>query len=306
MPGIVGIRQALFCTKGTLNTTPTYAIAMGLGDECSLEMPEQTIKGYQDEDLPNEMNFKAGFKTYQPTVAKMAGLFLVHGISGGVDAHFVGEKYFTDTYSGVYDFAGNNFMGLDFEIVESMRTRYMQLTGEVSLPIESAMALLQSSIVNAPKDLNALSLGHRGKNLADYKHPFFGSASSPAGTLLCNGEQIADRTLTLKSEGSKLQFNRTRISWVRVILELTIDKSKSFELVEYLVKDRKAAVVLEERNSVSETETWNFGEGVLYRKHEMAVSKDDAMIKLTYEKKLPLFDFAFNTGTNTISVAQTV
>jgi hypothetical protein len=306
MPGIIGIRQALFCTKGTLSTTPTYAIPMGLGDECSLEMPEQTIKGYQDEDLPNEMNFKAGFKTYQPTVSKMAGLFLVHGIAGGVDAQFVGERYFTDTYSGVYNFEGNNFMGLDFEIVESMRTRYMQLTGEVSLPIENALALLQSSIINTPKDLNGLGLGHRGKNLADYKHPFFGTVQSPAATLLCNGEQIVDRNLTVKSEGSKLQYNRTRINWVRVILELTIDKSKSYELVEYLVKDRKAAIVLEERDSVSETETWNFGEGVLYRKHEMAVSKDDAMIKLTYEKKLPLFDFAFNTTSRTISVAQNI
>lgn len=306
MPGIVGIRQALVCTKGTLNTTPTYAIPMGLGDDCSLEMPEVPIKGYQDEDLPNEMNFKANFKTYQPTVSKLAGLFLIHGIQGGVDAQFVGEKYATGAYSGVYNFGGNNFMGLDFEVVESMKARYIQISPEVSLPIETALALLQSSIVNTPKDLNALSLGHRGKNLTDYKHPFFGSAQSPASTLLCNGEQIMDRTLTLKSEGSKLQFNRTRISWVRVMLELTIDKSKSFELVEYLVKDRKAAVVLEERDSVSSLQTWSFGEGVLYRKHEMAVSKDDAMIKLSFEKKLPLFDFAFNVGTKTISVTQTV
>lgn len=306
MPGIIGIRQALFCTKGTLATTPTYSIAMGLGDDCSLEMPEQPIKGYQDEDLPNEMNFKAGFKTYQPTVTKLANLFLVHAITGGMDAQLVGEKYFTDTYSGVYNFNGPNFMGIDFELVESMKARYLQLTGEVSLPIENALALIQSSIVNTPKDLNTLSLGHRGKNIADYKHPFFGKAESPSGTLLCNGEEIVDRTLTIKSEGNKLQYNRTRINWVRVTLEITIDKSKSYQLVEYLVKDRNASVVLEEKDSASVVERWSFGAGVLYRKHEMSIAKDDANIKLSFEKKLPLFDFAFNTGTNSISVAETV
>ena len=306
MSGIIGIRQALFCTKGTLATTPTNSIAMGLGDDCSLEMPELPVKGYQDEDLPNEMNFKAGFKTYQPTVTKLANLFLVHALTGGMDAQLVGEKYYTNSYSGVYNFNGNNFMGIDFKLIESMKARYLELTGEVSLPIENALALLQSSIVNTPEDLNTLSLGHRGKNLADYKHPFFGKIESPANTLLCNGEKIVDRSLTLESIGSKLQFNRTRISWVRVLLELTIDKSKSFELVEYLVKDRKAAVVIEEKDSVSVVERWSFGEGVLYRKHEMSVAKDDAMIKLTFEKKLPLFDFGFNTGTNTISVSQVV
>lgn len=305
MPGIVGIRQAFFATKGSIGS-PTYPIAMGLGDDCSLEMPEQPIKGYQDEDLPNEMNFKASFKTYQPTVTKLSNLFGIHAVNGGCDAQFVGEKYAASTYSGVYNFAGAAFMGIDFELVESMRARYLQLTGEVALPIENALTLLQSSIVNAAWSLPGLSLGNRGQNIADYKHPFFGSAQSPSGTLLCNGEEIMDRTLTIKSEGTKLQYNRTRINWVRVMLELTIDKSKSYQLVEYLVKSRNASVVLTEKDSESVNETWSFAEGVLYRKHAMSVAKDDAMIKLTFEKKLPLADFAFNTSTNTISVAQTV
>lgn len=305
MAGIVGIRQAVFCQKGKLNA-PVYPIAMGLGDDCSLEMPEQTIKGYQDEDLPNEMNFKANFKTYQPTVGKMAGLFHIYGIEGGADAQFVGEKYFTNTYSGIYNFDGSNFMGIDFEIVQSMKARYMQITGEVSLPIETGLVLQQSAIVNTPIDLFALGLGHRGKNILEYKHPSFGSIQSPTGTLLCNGAEIADRTLTLKSEGTKLQFNRTRVSWVRVTLEITIDRSKSWQLVEYLVKNRNAEIILEEKDSLSTTQTWVFGEGVLYRKHEMSISKDDAFIKLSYEKKLPLFDFAFDIGLNRVVVSQIV
>lgn len=306
MSGIVGIRQAMFCKKGSL-ASPTEIIAMGLGDEASLEITEQPIKGYQDEDLPHETNFKAMFKTYQPTVTKIVNLLLVHGVAGGVDAQFVGEKaYLSSVYTGVYDFSGANFLGLDFEIALTMRSRYIQMTGEASLPNEVALMILQSSITNTPKDLNALSLGHRGKNLADYKHPFYGSAQSPAGTLLCNGEEIVDRSLIIRSEGSKLQYNRTRINYARVLLELTIDKNRSYQLIEYLTKDRKASVKLEEKNSVSAVETWEFGEGVLFRKHEMPISKDDTFIKLTYEKKIPLYDFGYDVPNNKISVSQAV
>lgn len=306
MSGIVGIRQAMFCKKGSF-ASPSEIIAMGLGDEASLEITEQPIKGYQDEDLPHETNFKANFKTYQPTVTKIVNLILVHGVNGGVDAQFVGEKAFLgNVYTGVYDFSGANFLGLDFEIGLTMRSRYLQVTGEASLPNEVALMLLQSSITNTPKDLNALGLGHRGKNINDYKHPFFGSAQSPAGTLLCNGEEIVDRSLVIKSEGSKLQYNRTKINYARVVLEITIDKNRSWQLIEYLTKDRKASIRLEEKNSISAVETWEFGEGVLYRKHEMPISKDDSFIKLTFEKKIPLYDFGYDIPTNKISVTQTV
>lgn len=306
MSGIVGVRQAFICKKGTL-ASPANIVQFGLGDEATFEAVENPIKGYQDEDLPNETSFSLKFKTYQPTIQKIVNLLLVHGVANGVDAQVVGERSgLSSGYTGVYNFDGANFLGLDFEIVQSMKSRYIMIDAGVSLPNELALMLLQSSITNTPTDLYALNQGHKGQYLGDYKHPFYGSAQSPAGTLLCNGEEIVDRTLSLKTESSKLQYNRSRINWIKISLQITIDRNRSWQLIEYLVKDRKASIKLEEKDSVSVNNTWEFADGVLFRKHEMPIAKDDSYIKLSWEKKIPLYDFGYDIGLNKISVSNAV
>ena len=303
---LVGVRQIFSCSKGTLSGVPQYVIAMGYGDEASLEIIENTIKGYNEDDLPNEINFKASFKTYQPSLSRLAYLIQDYSSKNGADFQIVGEKQSAGVYSGVYNLNGNNFMGIDFEWVESMRSRYAQLIGEVALPYQEGLLVLQSAIVNSPEDLNVLGHGHRGKRIDLYKNPYFGSMQSPSGTILCNGYEVLDRVLTLKTEGDKLQYNRTRVKWIRLTLELTIDRSKSYELVEYLAKTRNTTLKLEEKDGATVVQTWDFGDGVLMRKQSMNINKNDAQIKLNYEKLLPLADFTINTALNKVSVTQNI
>lgn len=305
MPGIIGIRQGFLCQKGTIDA-PQYSVAMGLGDEGTLEIKEEVVKAYQNEDLPSQVNFNVNFKTFQENLYTLSRALQVFAKEGGADGEVTTEKISSSAYGGVYRFNGNSFLGVDFEWLESMKERSLKLTGEVALPLDDAKTLIQSAIVNNPEDLNALAMGHRGKSFAEYKYPYFGFAHSPSGTVLCNGTEVIDRTLSLKTVGNKLQYNRTKVTWIELLLRLVIDKTKAQDLLDYLNKTRYAEVRIQEKANSWSGSTWIFGEGVLYRKQDMMIGKDDGNITLEFNKRLPINDFVIDPTAGTVTLSQAV
>lgn len=304
---IIGIRQLVLMKKGSF-ASPQYPVAMGLGDEAYIEMPEEAIKGYLNEDLPDTMNFKIVFKSYQYNYYTIGRLIQVFCVDGGVDAQAVLEKTSATTYGGVYNFSGNNFLGFEFEWRMGMKNRYFIATAEVSLPLAEAKLLIQSSLVNTPFNLTAapFNMNHRGMDFDNFKTPYYGKIESPTGTVLVNGEEISDRDVVLKSVVSKLQFNRSKVNWINIMVSLTTKRTSAQEFLNYLNMTRNAELRIEEKFSPTAKETLLFGAGVLYRKHEKRISKDEGYIKLSYEKNLPIYDIVIDGPTSVLSVSMTV
>lgn len=308
-----GIRQLFFCEKGYLSqATPQGVVAWGLGNLGSFIYEDVPIIGEQEEDFPNAVNFKIKANSLQGTIRDLDWMVNTFCKMGAVDCQVVTEKEASAVYGGVYNFeytgvAGpDKFMGFDFEWVESSKERYLSLMGEVSLPEELAKEIIQSSLVNTPKDLYALSYGNRGRQPANYKKPYFDGLYSPDGTVLVNGSQVVDYKFTIKSIGKKLDYDRSDVSWVNVNLVLTVNKSRGYDLAAWYNQSRYDYLEIIQRNSASSVNTYTFAEGILWRKHKVNIDGKNRNVELTFNKNLPLADLSINSNTNTVSVLATV
>ena len=304
MSAVLGIRQAFCCDRNSLPTTPIYIVPQGLGDEGKLEILENHISGNNDEYFPSETNFKVSWKTFQMDMY-ILGRLIFFGQIRGADFEVTTEKTGL-TYAGCYKFTGEKFLGIDWTWLESKAERSCEVIGEAAYPDDEAKVLIQSAIVNTPTNLVPLGFLQKGKFTGNLVKPYFGHAKSPAGVILCNGEEIVDRKLTIKPVTAKINYNRSKTNYININLELTIDQTKSQDLLNYLNKSRLAYVELFEKFGVSSGYTYKFHDGVLWRKHSQTVGKSEGNVKLSFNRNVTSSDVVVDGATGTVNVYDTL
>jgi hypothetical protein len=303
---IKGIRQIFLCSKNTLlNVNPTLGNSPGLSSEAKLVFEDVPVVDYREGDLPDKVKHTLTAKTHQATFWHLL-YYITEFARNGCDVQAVGEKESsTPTYGNVFNYTGNNrFMGFDFEYVSATKEKSALLTFEVSLDYAEHNSLLQDSLTASVIDINSLGLGTRGVIPGNYRNPNFYSAASPIGTSLVNGFEIIDRKLTIKSVSSKLEFDRSDLNWININLELTVNRAKAYDLVQYFTKSRFASVQMVDKFDVASFETFNFNQGVLWRKHMVEIGKDKRDIKFTFNRNVTPYDISINTTTNILTVSE--
>jgi hypothetical protein len=126
--------------------------------------------------------------------------------------------------------------------------------------------------------------------------------NSPVVTPFVYGYEIIDRKLTIKTVGSKLEYDRSDLNWININLEITVNKAKAYDLVQYFTKSRYASVQLIDKVGSVDYETFNFGEGVLWRKHMVEIGKDKREIKFTFNRNVTPYDISVNYTNNILTV----
>ena len=307
MPAIKGIRQSLFCDKDTLlEVSPTNAFSPGLSTENKLIYEDVPVTDYREGALPDKVNHKFNSRSNQVSFLVLSRLVNL-AIAGGCDLQVVTEKQAAAVYGGVYNYTGNKrFMGFDFEYVIGTKERYCDLNFECSMDYQEHNYLLQDALTASPRDLSTLSLGVKGVQPGLYRNPNFEALQHPVGTTLVNGYEIVDRKLTMKTVSGKLEFDRSDLQWFQFILEVTVNKAKAAELVSHFANSRYASIRMQERVSPSVVEMFNFGEGVMWRKHMVEIGKDKRDIKFTFQRNITPYDLNINTSTNILTVTEVV
>lgn len=305
---VIGIRQAFACQKNSLGNSHQYPVFMGIGDQGKLEISDAIVKGYNEEDLPQYVNHKASWRSFQISLFDLAYLQLIYAAQDGADVEIVTEKIGT-AYSGVWKFAGGNkFMGVDWTYMESMKERYIEFIGEVALPLEDHKTLLQAAVTNLPTNIPAAFPGKtdRGRSEALYQTPFFGSVNSPAGSVICNDFELVDYKHIIKTVTEKIAYNRSKTNWLQIMVELTINRTQAWQLLDYFNRKRDAAVVLVTKYKDGSSITYTYPEGVLFRKQDYVQDKQNANIKLTFTRNIPVADLAVNAYTKQVAVSTAV
>lgn len=300
---IKGIRQIIAASKNTLLTTPVNIYSPGLSSDASHTFNDVTIKEHREAELPDKVLSTVMATSRQTQLWQLAIMIGDYSING-CDLQIVSEK--ENPWSptgGVFNYTGNTrFMGFDFEYLLGGKDRSTKITGEVALDYEEHVALMQNSLVATALDGVAVGVGKKGVQPGQYRAPKFVKVDSPSGTTLVNGFELIDRKLSFKSISSKLEYNRSVLNWVQVMLELKINKANGQDLIDYFTKTRYAAIQMQERVSSSVIETFNFGEGVLWRAHNFSSMTNARDITLRFTRNIAPFDIVIDAGTHTLTI----
>ena len=300
-----GLKQIMLCEKGMLRNNPQHCIAMGAGDEASFERTSVPIKGNNDEEFEGRYNHKISYKSFQfsPTIL---AILLYFCKEGGADVHAVGQKLGTNLYTGIYDYSGDNCLGVDFVYTQGSKDRNILLTAEAEFEAAVDLQIMQSSNSLLPIDLNALGLGKMGVDISKFVAPSVSTLYNPQGTAACNGVEIVDRLYTIKPITIAKEFNRKRVNFWNFNYALTIDRVNGYELVEYLVKDINASLRIDEKGPGNSQFAQIFDAGLFYRKTDLLNKKTEGNIKLTFNRNFSLGDIAIDINNRTLTVANEV
>lgn len=303
-----GIRQLFLCEKNTLmNSSPPNRYTPGLMTGAKFRYEDIGVEEIRGAELPDKVKHEIEFKSYQTTFQDLNVFHLVYGRQGGCDLQVVSEKQSASTYGGVYNFTGNQrFMGFNYEWLISGKDRSCKGILRRAIDYEAHLALLQDAMVATPKDLHALSMGHKGVDVSKYRNPGFGKLESPIGSTLVNGYQIVDRKFSMKSVSNDLEEDLFDWQYIEVTFEITTNKSLSWELIDYFSRARNAAIEMEEKLKNGIVEKYSFGEGVLWRKNMFDLDDKQRNVKFVFKRNINFEDFLINSGTQTLSVNETV
>jgi hypothetical protein len=301
-----GLRQLLFAQKNTImNTVPTSMVAPGLQKDAALTTKEINITEYRGGELPYQIENIITANSVQTTFADLQTFLLVYLLEGGCDVQAVAQKSSSTTYDAVYNFTGDKrFMGFNFDYYLESKQRGCILTTKVNLDADEQLSLNQDSIFAVPRNLVTLGQGTRGVNYTKYRKPNLEYVASPINTLFVNNQNIVSRKLRLKSVGSELESGRGDVPMIEVTLEITINNTQSWELVNYLSKSKYASVALAERISPNGLETFNFGEGVLWRTHEFKHGIDNVYSTYRWKRMVSIHDIAIDTANNILTITE--
>ena len=300
----IGLKQLLLCYKGTLRNNPNNLVAMGMGDEATFDRTETNVKGNNDEEYLDKVLHKYSWKSFQFSASILAN-YLAFAKAGGADLQAVGQKVADGVWTGCYDYTGDNFMGLDWELNQNQKDRYFLVTPSTQFEGDVDRAIMQSANSIVPLDLNALGLGHLGVNPALYAAPDKNYLSSPAG-LFCNEWEVVDRTYKIKTLNTKKYRDRSSITFINFNFVIIIDRVNAYEVVQYLAQNRANGLTMGERLPDGSYFTFAFGNNLFWRKTELTNKKSEGNIKLTFNRNIALGDLNLNVGANTLTVNATV
>lgn len=300
------LRQLLFTQKNTLMlATPVSMFAPGLMQNASLKTKEINVTEYRGGELPHKTENIITATSLQTNFRDLQVFMLVYNLEGGCDVQAVGQKNSSTTYDAVYNFTGDKrYMGFDFEYFLESNQRGCIVTGKVNLDADEQKSLNQDSIIAVPKDYVALGMGKRGVEPLKYRKPNLEYIQSPIGTSFVNNENIVSRKLRIKSVANQLESGRGDVPMIEVTLEVTINKTESWELVNYLNKNKYASIKLVERVSPTSLETFSFDDGVLWRTHEFNHGIDNIYSTYRWKRMVAIHDIAIDTNNNILSITE--
>ncbi len=249
---------------------------------------KEDIKDFRNRVLPDMINFKIEAVSYD-IGRPLLYYLLVHAKADGVSTEVITRKISTGVYDGIFSFAGDNFLGLDFEYTMSQKERSAKIMLEATYERDIALAILNDAYGNnTPNDLNGFD---EVSFLTDYYRPAYFSYCKygSSDTVLFTKDQIVSRKLTVKSKGNKTVYDRTIVNMLDVLFEVELAKSEIGDIKTFFESIPVAPKLsLQEKDPAGKSELHVFKEGVLSLSRETNIADDSRTIKLKFQGDVPI------------------
>ncbi len=288
-----GLKQIVLCDSGTLLTTPTNALAVGLRNAATMERtPFKEVKDYRQRNLRNMVNFKTDWESLQPTMAMIKAYH--NWINVNCDAQVLTVPQTSGGAGDCYQFAGNNQLGLGYELMITVDKRSLKGMLEGAMEFDRAKTLIDSADSVTPVTFSGIT--GDGADFTMYRAPYFVAFEAPKTTALVSAKDIIERSLSIKTKMKKSYYNMDIIDYVTVEFSITIRDGSVAKQIEIMAKDMSPTIYIKEMNSGAYFDAFDFAAGVLTLHDEFKDADDDRSLKLMFSGDVPVFDVDFQFG----------
>lgn len=300
MDGIVGLQQIAACDVGTLNTTPTGAIAMGFAKGKQMKITDfRTDKAWPNITMRNMKNFAVEGESFQPTMFMLKKSF--DFLNGGADLQVVTPKQSASSGSeDVAAFVGDYLMGLGFEYTIAHDKRTMKWMWERALEYEKYQTFIDTFDSASIAALTGVTDDDiEGKNYTFRRTPKLLAIEAPSGTSIAlNNYQRLERKITFKSKGTKNDSNQDVVNFYTVTIEIVGTGMQVADLVTLAGKAETPSVLIQEGNTGAYFDKFVIPAFKLGIGDEFTIGDDKRESRIKLEGDLSIYQHAFTYGTS--------
>lgn len=299
MNGVAGLQQILACDVGTLNTTPTGAVAMGFSKGRELNITDfRTDKAYPNIPLRNMKNFAVQGESFQPTMFMLKKS--IDFLNGGADLQVVTPKQNANANSeDVAAFVGNYLMGLMFELTIAHDKRTMKWMWERAMEYENYQTFIDTfDSASAVSVTGVTDTDIEGKNAEYRRSPKLLAIEAPSGTsiALANYNRL-ERKVTIKSkELTKNEYNQSVVNFLSIIIEIVGTGMQVADLVTLAAKAETPSVMIQEGNVGAFYDKFVIPAYKLGIGDEFKIGDDKRESRIKLEGDIPIYNLSFAYG----------
>lgn len=293
---IPGVKSILLCTAGTLATTPTSPIYIGIGGKSTVKIsPFKTGKDAKGRALRNMLQVQIDFESYQPTL-KMLNTFFGF-VNLGADVQVITDKQsITAGSEDVFKFTSASFLlGLSFEYTVDMEKRTLKGTLKGAAPYATVMALIDSADSEAAVSVDGIT-HPGGEDWTNQRGIDIDALESPASTSLCALSDLDDLKLSLKAKTSDNAFGQPMVDAYTNRLEVTMRDGSVTNYLAQLIKDINSTIKVKMNNSGSYYDLFSYNAGAITPAHEPEISDDKRNLKVVYEGDVRPYEYDLQVG----------
>lgn len=298
---VAQVKAQMLCTKGTLTGTPSNIVYIGnraSGGKLTIEDTDM-VQDYMEREHRNKINIKSEYTSLQIGAEEFKTLIDHIKANMGVDSQIVTTLESGNTSSqGIFNLAGDNFVGLDFELLRSSKEASCKIICESSYDYGLGIEIVSAAATNVA---NAGMLETTGKAGIDFSKMLLpniekitlGAAVSEVFPLLVPRTEIKDWKFSIKTKGEKNMYNKTIANMVTVELECEILDASISKIEGLLEKEQNSRIGIDiYRKGNTTWETWIFN----MLPFKVSADKNDktSTVKVSAKGSVYLDDITFN------------
>ena len=291
-----GIKSVLLCTAGTLATTPTNPVYIGIGDKSKLAFaPYKETKDSKNRTLRNMMSAQLDVESLQPTLKMFNSLLTLMNLNADVQVITDKQSAVADS-EDVFKFNSASFkLGYGFELYAGKDKRSLKVNFKGAAPHSTVKALIDSADTEVAKTLVGITHPggedwtlQRGSNLLIPESPITTS-------LFALGEED-DCKLSIKAKTEENANGQLIVIGFNCRLEIITRDASIDNIVAQMNKAENSSVLVKMMNSDTTYDAFDFNAGVLSSPHSPEISDDKRNISMVFEGDIRPYDVTLETG----------
>jgi len=303
---VAQVKGQMLCTKGTLLNTSSNVVYIGNragGGKLTIEDTEM-VQDYMEREHRNKINIKSEFTSLQVGAEEFKTLIDHYKLNMGVDTQIVTTLESGNASSqGIFNLSGDNFVGMDLELVRSSKESSTKIICESSYDYGTGLGIISASATNKING-NGTSggmLATTGKAGIDFSKMVVPNIyqinieGSSWGQLTPKSE-IKDWKFSVKTKGEKNIYNKSIVNMVAIELACEFLDASVSKIEELLERNQNSSLSIDiYRQDKVTWEAWVFK----MLPFKVTVDKNDktATVKVSAKGNVYLDDITFDFST---------
>jgi len=294
---LAGIKQMVFCEKGSLSGTPGNPILVGDRLEAVHSIkPFRQVTEYRGGKLPNMHNHRLEAESLQPTMKMIEVLTGFTDLN--CDMQFVTnpQRAVSPKHDSFIYNTDDTRLGLDYELKISDEKRSMKVIAEGAMSIPVSKTVIDQSDSKEPYAIKGIP-NMEGIDFTQYRRYNMLATEVPKSTPIMPVRDIELFEMIMKTVGQKTKiYNYTIVDYIEFIIKISTKRASVAKMIELMNKGISPSLLTKQGNNGAYFDAFDFAGNVLVQSDEFENKDDSRVINLEFSRKVPKYDLVFETG----------